>query len=73
MVIKRIIAEILAFVCAFLITVFPAGILAGTTANVFWPVFIIIGGISYIFIRPWMYDVLEAKPVPIHRKSTKRK
>jgi hypothetical protein len=61
MIIKRMIAEFLSILWALFITLFSAGILVGTTANVFWPVFIVGGIIFYFFTRAWMYDVLEIK------------
>lgn len=73
MFIKRIIAEVLALLCAFLTMILPAGILAGAAANVFWPVFIVLGIISYVFARAWMYDVLEVKAEKLRSKSVRRK
>lgn len=59
MIVKRIVAEILSFLSAVLITVFAAGILFGATANIFWPVFFLGGFVFYLFARSWMYDVFE--------------
>jgi hypothetical protein len=61
MIIKRMIAEFLSILWALFVTLLGAGILVATTANVFWPVFIIGGIICYFFTRTWMHDVLEIK------------
>jgi hypothetical protein len=57
--IRTISAEVLAFLAALLFTVFAAGIVVGAGANVFWPVFLVIGSVVCYVLRPWMRQVLN--------------
>jgi len=56
---RRIIAELLAFLISLLLAIFAAGIVAGAAANVFWPLFIAGGCLMYYLLRPWMRQVLN--------------
>jgi len=58
---RRIIAELSAFLISFLLAIFGAAIVVGAAANVFWPLFIAGGCLVYYLLRPWMREVLNVQ------------
>jgi len=65
MLLKKIIAEILAITGGFFFTIASAMLLGGLVINVFLPPFIIGGVIFYLFARAWLYQVME---LPLKRR-----
>ena len=59
MLLKKIIAELLAVTCGFFFTIASAMVLGGVIFNLFLPPFIVGGVIFYFFARAWLYQVLE--------------
>jgi hypothetical protein len=62
---RRLTAELLAFLAAFLFTVSAGGLVIGAAANVSWPLLFLVGCLIYYVLRPWMRDVLS---VPVKAK-----